>query len=419
MGEPKLKSDRPEKKDLNQFKLKEEDLTSGEYPSDEIFILKVDDEVLGTFWQYDIRSCLQEKTLSGEDVWIKSIQKNQDGNNDGNNHNDNDKDNWLSLFDHPFFQRRRPQVVSEEMATPKGQSYYILDQGQKTGPLSLGEIKEKVHLTELILTDVISLDHGSSWVKIYDLPEFNRRNQNRTYLPHSPEKEVLSHSKPEVRSRLKLKKNDIPDFIANLAYLGKNKGQMIDEEGPRNEGPQKKSKKKWFFLSMLIIISMVIISFIFKDQNSPAPILKTKIKQKTMKIHKAKVIKESKKSYSRPKKVQRKIKNKVERKNHQRAIRKVIPFEKSNTYKRSNPVKDNRFREVENNRNDNGPLYDDGQDPVELDPIRRTLSKDNIDPQLEDSDDLYSNKDEELTPDEQLSREEENEEDFFDKEVSY
>src|SRR5690606_24685274 len=65
---------------------------------------------------------------------------------------------WLSIYQIPHFQRRRPQVVpASQENTEEEQDYFILEGGQKSGPFSQDDIKRKIERKTLIYNSLISL----------------------------------------------------------------------------------------------------------------------------------------------------------------------------------------------------------------------------------------------------------------------
>ena len=370
MGAPKYKKEDLSTLDLDSLKLQEQDLTSGKYPEDEIVVLKIKDEVIGHFWQQDLREFIKQRPSFTSEA---EIQKSGD-------------EEFTPIFDHPLFQRRRPQIVKAQMpAIPKGPGYYMLEHGQKRGPYSLEELKELVDTKKAILTDMISADDGQNWIKLYDLPEFDRRNESKSHLPHSPEGEVFSQSEQVIKESSI--NGDATEFIARLAYDGK-ENELIQEaplEEDQDKVPTNKSRVKILKITLSFTIAIGAIFFIMSQDS-----------QKLQKAFKEQI--------NRNKKGPRKVSRK-KRKTHikrtpaarntprptKRAQKRAPTSRPNNDPQRQERRRRDRFVEMKNKRsNDRDQVYDDGTDPVELDPIRRTLSKDNIDPQDDEPIDNYN-----------------------------
>jgi hypothetical protein len=407
MGIPKFKINQTLKKDLSQLELSEEDLVSGDFPIEEIFKLKIDEKIHGFFWQYDLKDYAQQDTSFEDNTFIQKYGKTD----------------WMNLFDHPFFQRRRPQILNK-IETSNSQQYFILEQGQKMGPFTIAEVKEQVRLKKAILTDMISLDDGHTWGKIYNIIEFDRRNEAQSLLPHSPEKEVLSHSAPEVKSKINTKNSDATESIAGLAYIGKNRPPIIDAENSlNNEDKKKKAKLRVAFISLAFITMISIFTYMLSSDGTKNTNItgnqnvQRDIKNKTRAMNAKKVKSNNARKVSNEKLKAANVRKAQERKAARRnKIRNSTPFKSTKTYKKAASTRSKRFVEIKTRddeyRNDS---YDNAADPVEQDPVRRTLSKDTLNPE----DEYNDAQDEEQYNEEEKEITEEDEEEELDNEPSY
>ncbi len=109
---------------------------------------------------------------------------------------------WISVYAHPAFQRRKPQIVGEDENIPHDMMAYILVDGQKHGPLATGEIKTLLKQKEIILTDQVSFDEGHTWRKLYEYQEFDRRDLEQGHLPSIPGWDVFKGSNEEISDQL-------------------------------------------------------------------------------------------------------------------------------------------------------------------------------------------------------------------------
>ncbi|MBT7609776.1 MAG: hypothetical protein HN576_08465 [Bacteriovoracaceae bacterium] len=405
MGIPKFKFDQPLKKDLIQLKLTDDDLVSGDFPKEEIFQLKINDVIHGFYWKYDLKDYVQQDTSFEENTYIQKY-----GETD-----------WVNLFNHPFFQRRKPQLVTKIESSTRTQEYYTLDQGQKMGPFTIEEIKEQVHLKKIILTDMISLNDGHTWGKIYDLAEFERRNETIS-LPHSPEKNLLSDSHTEDDSKNSIKSSDATEFFARLAYSAKKGITNYDKDITENENENTKVNNKFMWTSIIVFALIAALSLMLTGNDNKNNNLtgnkkvQTDIKNKIL-IEKRKVLNKTK-----ARSATRDVKASNARKAQQRqALRKnknrnATPFVRSKTYKKASEARDNRFKEIKND-NENDAFYDNATDPVEQDPVRRTLSKDTFNPAEDDYDFDREQEEEDQYPEEE--KEDFGDEEPIDSETNY
>ncbi len=128
---------------------------------------------------------------------------------------------WLSVYAHPAFQRRRPQIVGEEENIPHDKNAYILVDGQKHGPLASEEIKTLLKQKEIILTDQVSFDEGHTWRKLYEYQEFDRRDLEQGHLPSIPGWDVFKGSNDEINDQLthEQEKERQLNAFAGLAFI--------------------------------------------------------------------------------------------------------------------------------------------------------------------------------------------------------
>ena len=213
MGEPKIKLSNLQK-DLQSIKLTKQQIESGEFSLEEVFELEDNGNIVGLFWQYDLKDFVQQETSFNENARIRNF-----GTKD-----------WISLFNHPFFQRRKPQLI-RPVEAESDEEFFLLEQGQKAGPYSTDEIKKMLESKTALLTDMISIDGGQSWGKIYEIEEFDRRKIDITHnLPVTPEEDVLSSHKEKVAEKVNNQDKET-DAIAGLAYIGNMKlGKVTDQQ---------------------------------------------------------------------------------------------------------------------------------------------------------------------------------------------
>lgn len=153
---------------------------------------------------------------------------------------------WKDFFASTEFQRRKPKLVPAQNLI-QNDDFYILDKGQKTGPFSLEQIKNKLESGEIVVSNEVSVDDGKTWIKLYEHHEFDRRlHKNQEDLPFQPEQEVFDESDKvaslEVARAQKQKEDDTA--ITGLAFLGRghDKGQSFPQE-MRIEHPEDKTEE--------------------------------------------------------------------------------------------------------------------------------------------------------------------------------
>ena len=136
---------------------------------------------------------------------------------------------WINLYNHPAFQRRRPQVVGQDKEISEDRHTYVLVDGQKYGPFNLTEITEQLETGDLLLTDLVSLDDGHTWKKLYQYTNFDRRSHTQEQLPSAPGWEVFNKSNEEIGEHL----GDVDpseldiNAMAGLAFLENRQHQKV------------------------------------------------------------------------------------------------------------------------------------------------------------------------------------------------
>ncbi|MBC77618.1 MAG: hypothetical protein CME64_16555 [Halobacteriovoraceae bacterium] len=188
---------------------------------------------------------------------------------------------WKSFYTISEFQRRRPKLVPAQ-GLINSESFLVLTNGQKNGPYTLDELKQKVAQKEIVLNQEVSVDDGKTWIKLYEHHAFDRRlRQNQEELPFQPEPELFSKTEEEMYSKvvsLAQKKED-STAISGLAYIGRgnDKGQTMAKDKPQEQEslatvaqfPQVKAKKSFSWKKFSMAMGLVlVVSAAFNTFNS-------------------------------------------------------------------------------------------------------------------------------------------------------
>ena len=346
--------------------LNEEQINSGQFPVEEIFEVSFGGEQFGPIWQQDIKEFLQISNQLNEETTLKNIESNE----------------WLPLYDHPIFQRRKPQLVSTHSLDNEETQFFLLIEGQKQGPYTLHEMTAMLSTNEILLVDQVSIDDGSSWGQLFDIEEFDRRLlKSNDELPSLPSQSTFNSSVPLTRP------DEKTSLIAGLAYIGnlkagKAKVQAASKEIYDNseqdeifETPTEQSKS--LLWPILFCISFVGLVYLYATWDSgDSKIVKKEKSSKSRSIaSKAKVLQPVK-----LKPIRKTRKPNVER--NARVKSRPTSFKRSKAFRQAAKKKKLSNNALIKEENDDY-YYDDNSDPVELDPIRSTLSKDTIDPELD------------------------------------
>lgn len=197
---------------LKDILFSEEGITANVELREHIFEMKdTNDASLGFISLIDLKAYIFEHEDEAANYFVRNIDNNE----------------WIGVFEHPFFQRRRPQLVSLNTLDPESDlEFYILKHGQKNGPYEKFELVSMLDEKELLLTDMVSFNAGHTWMKLYQVENFDRRVLKESdQLPGLPSgilgrpNESVVTTSPET------------DAISGLAYLSNVKrGKTIERE---------------------------------------------------------------------------------------------------------------------------------------------------------------------------------------------
>lgn len=327
---------------------------------------------------------------------------------------------WTAFYEHPFFQRRKPQVLAEGSAT-KAKEYYLLVEGTKLGPYATQEIQEMLDQKEIILTDLIS-EEGKDWVKLHSLNEFDRREHTQNSLPESPGWEVFKDSNEETRASL-----DNPDLetsaLASLAFLENVKaGKSPIQESELNHGNQEEKEAEviafpkdqassashhddelssegssktlqYGTYGLITFLLLGSVFFFFSQNQSPTNIAIEEVgemrEEATADLRKSK--RPRARSYKSPS-LRPKVKPRVRK---PASITETESFEDNSKRRLQDDVYEESYPAEEDNYYDDPATdeydYDNGQTPVQQDEVRKKLDKNIIDSQEDyyDEDERY------------------------------
>jgi hypothetical protein len=165
-----------------------------------------------------------------------------------------DSQDWTLVFEHPLFQRRKPQVIAEKPAIDNDQEFFILKQGQKTGPFKKEDLITMLDDKELLLTDMVSYNSGYTWMKLFQLENFERRVLKESeQLPGLP-LEAINHNNEHV-----INLSPATEAISSLAYLSNVKrGKSIERDNIQNFQSDKVVKTTGMGMHKWLLIVSVI-----------------------------------------------------------------------------------------------------------------------------------------------------------------
>lgn len=178
------------------------------YPAEELFELRFGETRIGPLWNQDLKAFVAQDPNFPVSCLVSQFAA----------------EDWIPLLQHPFFQRRKPQLVARNDLNIETEQFHVLREGKKTGPYNAQQMQEKLQKGEVYISDQVSTDGGHSWGRLYEIEDFDRRNIVASgSLPFMPEWQVFNNSFDEVENNLGTiahnTKAMATDAIASLAYL--------------------------------------------------------------------------------------------------------------------------------------------------------------------------------------------------------
>lgn len=377
-------------KNLKDVLFSEKEITKN-VERENIFEIKdIENNSLGFISSYDLKSFIIEHGEESVEYNVKNLDSNQ----------------WVSIFSHPSFQRRRPQLVTPVVLDPDldpgAPEYYILKNGQKDGPYEKNDLLNKLEQKQILLTDMVTMNGGLTWIKLFQVDNFERRVLKESdQLPGIPDQAVegSSHSvAPSIPSS---------QTITNLANLSSlMRGKSADKLDTNSIGvvTQNKSNNIYMWLLVASILSITYFAFQIKKQlSSPFKNNETRIGEQAemltpVEVNEIKPV---------PQATQIPNKNVGEKKNINqindtqrntgkfapRVLKPIVPAEKKSFMDTSSY----QNIQVGSEQEDQNYFYDNTS-PIELDPVRSQVSKENFDDsttegegQIPTSDNLFEN----------------------------
>ncbi len=323
---------------------------------------------LGFIYLYDLKAYVLEHEEEAINYWVRNYTS----------------EDWVSVFEHPLFQRRKPQIISQENFQNDDQEFYILHKGQKHGPYNKNKLLTLVEDKELLLTDMVSFNAGHTWIKLFQIDGFDRRTLKESeHLPDMPSNEIMNKS-IEIHNSV----GETTDAFTSLAYLGNlKKGNAIDRDHQsilKNELAQKAHSTS-FYKWMMIFSIVGIIYFLMNIKSNLSSPFKENDGQNVG--EQAEMLSPVENEETLPfqgnnKSYQKGGINDQQRgaKFNNRTLTPVRPASRKKSFMDTQSFLDvnNQYINPTNDRPEDSTYYYDNAQPMELDPVRAQISKENF-----------------------------------------
>jgi hypothetical protein len=298
----------------------EEEVAQKNLPLESLWLVNYQDEIFGPFEQAELKAYSIAHDTIFEEAQVCNIA-------DGK---------WIIFYECGPFQRRKPQIV-DAAAFAESENFYYIKQGQKIGPISFHELKAVVDSLELASTDQIS-SNGRTWIKLYQHPEFDRRDfEDKLPFKKPVEDSFMSSNLELIQSNLR---NSDEDALADLAYIGhkRDKGFTQDLDVHQSFNFKKEESvpidfSKFFknkFLNYSVGSAFVIVClFVFFGSSNNFDSLNSKVSRSVASKSSIKPVRAIKKKFKRPaqKRTKHVFKRKVTRRSPIKRVRASKKFE--------------------------------------------------------------------------------------------
>jgi len=271
---------------------------------------------------------------------------------------------WSLLAEHPVFNRRQGSSQSSRTILDSNE-FYHLKNGIKQGPYKFQVLEQMMAAKEINYTDYISLDNGQTWVYLYQLERFDRRDQNSEDLPHLPKLEIFDQS--EIDAHENHYKREVDEDLSVMTQLIQKPDNAKNSVSEKNIPFQMTSKKWGAIASVFVVVGMLFMfSGPSKTERGPASQdvqASIETKDEAQKV-----------------KQQEPVKNAKSKRAFERRPPTTFRPAKTKSFTESDAYKESQERLGEHMREENDDTAEvEDSDPYEYDPVRSKVSKETMD----------------------------------------
>lgn len=168
--------------------------------TDLLWQVKLNDEVFGPFETLSLKHYARENSDIIQSCEVSPWEKEE----------------WQLFFDTPEFSQQESEHPGDIQ-----EQFWLLENGQKSGPWSQEEIQEKIKTQVLGPHHEVSEDQGHVWKKLLHSPRFRGNFAKNHSLPSAPHESTFQEGKVRVLQELERKQKEIPvtEAIPDLAYV--------------------------------------------------------------------------------------------------------------------------------------------------------------------------------------------------------
>lgn len=247
--------------------LSEEEISRRNLEDSEIWYLMINEIPHGPYDLYDLKFYLE----NNENFDSETLASNQQDSE------------WQPIYKFPIFSRRKPQLANkktEEELMPE--VFYLIINGQVDGPFEQDQISQRLDQKELLFTDQISIDGGTTWRKVHEMAFFERRHLSEQSLPFMPDETNFEESTKRIFQLLS--KKDKNEALYNIVKIHNNhtgETELLEEQGISNQSGTDQNEETEISVSkpksnsklyIVIIISLLAAYIMYSMRSTPTDI---------------------------------------------------------------------------------------------------------------------------------------------------
>jgi hypothetical protein len=191
-----------------------------------------------------------------------------------------DTNNWQPFFSHAHFQ---PVLEHSHAEAHTIEKFWLIHLGQKAGPVTRRDIEKKMELGILTVADIISVDDGHSWHKIFTMDSFGCQNTEVVAPPKAPTEASFIKAKEDLNDWMDNQdRSSGKADLAALTYLGqhqKNVSLKLEEMDLKSLAETEVSRSlKWAIPAAVASVGVIVMmgSFILSPTSDLANVSEEK-----------------------------------------------------------------------------------------------------------------------------------------------
>jgi hypothetical protein len=175
---------------------------------------------------------------------------------------------WTSFFETAPFNRKAPKLVSAKDLHADDRCWLLLN-GQKHGPYKVSDLKNIIQSGKANYLDIISINEGMSWMKIFEHPSFADGHFTSNDLPKLPGESRFQVDSENALDKISDESTPLVDELATIAFIDtrstkkENPNLKLEEILPLKKALEEKEFSFWKLAGSGLTASALIVGFVF------------------------------------------------------------------------------------------------------------------------------------------------------------